>query len=190
MPHCSSPCGNHGVCAEPDKCECDFHWIGAQCDVECECNKHSNCESIDKKKVCVDCQNNTMVSVIVITFMSSPSCHHFHIIIVMSSSSYHHRHIITVMSSPSYHHRHVIIVLRNNCYNQMHIETCISKTHFCLKVIFSRYWIDMITLHNMSKFHSNRIIRCLLNMQFVNITHIKMRRYFDQFFVSPEHLRK
>ena len=48
----------------------------------------------------------------------------------------------------------------------------------------------MLTPHTMSKSHINRIVRNLLKMQFVKIKHIKLRRHFDQYFVSLEHSRK
>ena len=44
----------------------------------------------------------------------------------------------------------------------------------------------MVTLHNMSKLS----IKKLIKMQFVNIKHIKIRRHFNQCFVSAEHSRK
>ena len=48
----------------------------------------------------------------------------------------------------------------------------------------------MMTLHNMSKPHTNQIIRSLLKTHFVKTKHIKMRRDTSEFFVSPEHLKK
>ena len=38
----------------------------------------------------------------------------------------------------------------------------------------------MSTLHNVSKHHTHQNIRNLLKLQFINIKHIKIRRYFDQ----------
>ena len=43
-----------------------------------------------------------------------------------------------------------------------------------VQLIFSRYLIDTIILHNVLKPHTSRIMRYLF-------THIKMRRNFDQF---------
>ena len=48
----------------------------------------------------------------------------------------------------------------------------------------------MVTLHNVPKFHTNRSIRSLCKIQFVDIKHIKIRRYLGQCFDSPEHLIK
>ena len=47
-----------------------------------------------------------------------------------------------------------------------------------------------MTLHNVSKPHTNRIIRNLLKIHFVFTKHIKMRRDNDWLFVSPEPLVK
>ena len=47
-----------------------------------------------------------------------------------------------------------------------------------------------MTLYNVSKPHTNQIIRSLLNTYFVKTKHIKMRRNIDELFVSPEHLKK
>ena len=43
----------------------------------------------------------------------------------------------------------------------------------------------MSTLHNVPIVYTNRNIRNLLKVQFCQ--HIKIRKYFDQFFGSPEH---
>ena len=48
----------------------------------------------------------------------------------------------------------------------------------------------MITLHNVSKCSTDRSIRSLLKMQFVNIKHIIIRRNLVQYFVFHEHSRK
>lgn len=51
-----------GKCVEPDKCVCDFGYVGANCSIPCQCNGHANCAGPDKLDKCLDCQNNTMVS--------------------------------------------------------------------------------------------------------------------------------
>lgn len=50
-----------GKCVEPDKCVCDFGYVGANCSIPCQCNGHANCAGPDKLDKCLDCQNNTMV---------------------------------------------------------------------------------------------------------------------------------
>ena len=52
----------HGVCTHPDTCSCHFGFVGKNCSTECDCNRHSNCESVERKNVCLDCRNNTKVS--------------------------------------------------------------------------------------------------------------------------------
>ena len=47
-----------------------------------------------------------------------------------------------------------------------------------------------MTLHNVLKPYTNRIIRSLLKTHFVKTKHIKMRRDIDDFFVPPKHLEK
>jgi hypothetical protein len=39
-------------CVEPDKCRCYFGYVGDNCTTECLCNKHSNCESFERREVC------------------------------------------------------------------------------------------------------------------------------------------
>nr|KAG5710511.1 hypothetical protein BaRGS_013157 [Batillaria attramentaria] len=58
-PVCHQGCIN-GVCVQPDYCQCHFGWVGNNCSVECQCNKHSNCKSITETTVCTRCENNTM----------------------------------------------------------------------------------------------------------------------------------
>ncbi|XP_035828225.1 multiple epidermal growth factor-like domains protein 8 [Aplysia californica] len=58
-PVCHQGCV-HGSCVKPDDCRCDFGWVGSNCSVECQCNKHSNCQSVQLNKVCTKCENNTM----------------------------------------------------------------------------------------------------------------------------------
>ena len=41
----------------------------------------------------------------------------------------------------------------------------------------------MFTLHNMSTSHTNGSVRSLLKMHFVDIKHIKIRWYLDQYFI-------
>ncbi|ESO94412.1 hypothetical protein LOTGIDRAFT_145046, partial [Lottia gigantea] len=57
-PVCHQGC-DHGTCVRPDRCKCHFGWVGDNCSVECQCNKHSNCRSTTEPSVCLDCQNNT-----------------------------------------------------------------------------------------------------------------------------------
>ena len=57
-----------------------------------------------------------------------------------------------------------------------------SETHFIAEID-----IDMAMLNNVSKSHTTRSV---LQIQFVNIKHIEIRRNFDQHFVSAEHSRK
>ena len=52
-----------GKCIQPNKCECDFGYVGSNCSIQCQCNGHAQCESPDKLDKCLDCQNNTMVSI-------------------------------------------------------------------------------------------------------------------------------
>ena len=47
-----------------------------------------------------------------------------------------------------------------------------------------------MTLHNVSKLYTNRIIRSLLKTHFIKTKHIKMRSDIDEFLVPPEHLEK
>ena len=63
IPVCQQGCV-HGTCVLPDVCRCDFGYVGNNCMVECECHKHSNCESVDKKKNCSLCHNNTQVKIL------------------------------------------------------------------------------------------------------------------------------
>lgn len=58
-PICSQGC-QHGDCVEPEKCLCHFSYIGQSCDIECECNGHSQCQSTTQTNKCLDCKNNTM----------------------------------------------------------------------------------------------------------------------------------
>lgn len=49
-----------GQCVEPNKCKCDFGYVGANCSIQCQCNGHANCEGPDKLDMCLECHNNTM----------------------------------------------------------------------------------------------------------------------------------
>lgn len=49
-----------GRCTEPNNCECDFGYVGANCSIQCQCNGHSNCKGPDQLNVCLECQNNTI----------------------------------------------------------------------------------------------------------------------------------
>ena len=60
-PICSQGC-KHGDCVEPEKCRCHFSYVGESCDISCECNGHSECESTTQRNKCLDCKNNTMGS--------------------------------------------------------------------------------------------------------------------------------
>lgn len=49
-----------GKCVEPNKCDCDFGYVGANCSIQCQCHGHANCEGPDKLDQCQECFNNTM----------------------------------------------------------------------------------------------------------------------------------
>lgn len=51
-----------GQCIQPNKCQCDFGYVGANCSIQCQCNGHANCEGPDKLDKCITCYNNTMVT--------------------------------------------------------------------------------------------------------------------------------
>uniref|UniRef100_M3ZXA9 Multiple EGF-like-domains 8 n=1 Tax=Xiphophorus maculatus TaxID=8083 RepID=M3ZXA9_XIPMA len=57
-PVCAQGCVN-GTCVSPGICQCHFGFVGDNCSSECKCNKHSNCTSVDKPDVCLECHNNT-----------------------------------------------------------------------------------------------------------------------------------
>ena len=76
-------------------------------------------------------------------------------------------------------------------YIKLYIDGDASKIPFFFKNnFFLQIWMFSMTLHNVSKPHTNRIIRSLLKTHFVKTKHIKMRRDIDELFVSPEHLDK
>ncbi|XP_063223363.1 multiple epidermal growth factor-like domains protein 8 [Bacillus rossius redtenbacheri] len=58
VPVCAQGCVK-GVCVEPNKCRCDFGFVGANCSITCLCNGHSNCAGPDKLDNCIECFNNT-----------------------------------------------------------------------------------------------------------------------------------
>ncbi|KAK9888746.1 hypothetical protein WA026_000973 [Henosepilachna vigintioctopunctata] len=60
-PVCTAGCVR-GQCVSPNKCLCDFGYVGANCSIQCQCNGHSNCEGPDKLDKCLECHNNTMGS--------------------------------------------------------------------------------------------------------------------------------
>ncbi|XP_060517960.1 multiple epidermal growth factor-like domains protein 8 isoform X2 [Cylas formicarius] len=49
-----------GQCVQPNKCLCDFGYVGANCSIQCLCHGHANCEGPDKLDKCLTCHNNTM----------------------------------------------------------------------------------------------------------------------------------
>ncbi|XP_072325193.1 multiple epidermal growth factor-like domains protein 8 isoform X2 [Scyliorhinus torazame] len=57
-PVCEQGCVN-GTCVQPNNCQCHFGYVGQNCSVECQCNQHSNCESISALDRCLQCVNNT-----------------------------------------------------------------------------------------------------------------------------------
>lgn len=58
---CKLPGCVRGQCIQPNKCLCDFGYVGANCSIQCQCNGHANCEGPDKLDKCLECHNNTMV---------------------------------------------------------------------------------------------------------------------------------
>lgn len=59
MPVCQQGCVR-GTCVDPNKCVCDFGYVGANCSIQCQCNGHSNCQGPDKLDDCIQCHNNTI----------------------------------------------------------------------------------------------------------------------------------
>ncbi|EDS32341.1 laminin subunit gamma-3 [Culex quinquefasciatus] len=59
VPVCKQGCVR-GSCVEPDKCDCDFGYVGANCSIQCQCNGHSNCAGPDQLDTCLHCHNNTL----------------------------------------------------------------------------------------------------------------------------------
>nr|CAB3263750.1 multiple epidermal growth factor-like domains protein 8 [Phallusia mammillata] len=58
LPVCRQSCV-HGQCVRPDVCECDFAFTGSSCDTACNCSGLSDCESKDRRDICLKCVNNT-----------------------------------------------------------------------------------------------------------------------------------
>ncbi|KAM7353309.1 multiple EGF like domains 8 isoform 1-T1 [Cochliomyia hominivorax] len=59
IPVCTQGCVR-GNCISPNKCECDFGYVGANCSIQCLCNGHSNCKGPNLLDECIECHNNTM----------------------------------------------------------------------------------------------------------------------------------
>ncbi|XP_048476526.1 multiple epidermal growth factor-like domains protein 8 [Rhincodon typus] len=57
-PVCEQGCVN-GTCVQPNSCQCHFGYVGPNCSVQCQCNQHSNCESVSARDRCLQCVNNT-----------------------------------------------------------------------------------------------------------------------------------
>lgn len=59
IPICEQGCVR-GQCVEPNVCQCNFGYVGANCSIQCECNGHSDCRGPDKLDECIECFNNTI----------------------------------------------------------------------------------------------------------------------------------
>lgn len=59
IPVCTQGCVR-GKCINPDDCQCDFGYVGANCSIQCQCNGHSDCRGPDKLDDCIECFNNTI----------------------------------------------------------------------------------------------------------------------------------
>lgn len=59
IPVCTQGCVR-GNCVEPNVCNCDFGYVGANCSIQCQCNGHSECRGPDKLNECLECHNNTI----------------------------------------------------------------------------------------------------------------------------------
>ncbi|XP_035218074.1 multiple epidermal growth factor-like domains protein 8, partial [Stegodyphus dumicola] len=57
-PTCKQGCVN-GTCIQPDVCQCNFGYVGANCSIMCKCNGHSHCPGPDSLDLCLECKNNT-----------------------------------------------------------------------------------------------------------------------------------
>ena len=42
-PVCTEPCV-HGTCVRPEECDCEFGYVGDQCQLKCNCNGNSQCQ--------------------------------------------------------------------------------------------------------------------------------------------------
>ncbi|XP_052789212.1 multiple epidermal growth factor-like domains protein 8 [Mya arenaria] len=60
-PVCHQECGE-GDCVRPDECVCHFGYVGRNCSTKCECNGHSDCASVEEKRKCLNCTDNTQGS--------------------------------------------------------------------------------------------------------------------------------
>ncbi|CAD5110882.1 DgyrCDS247 [Dimorphilus gyrociliatus] len=49
----------HGSCTAPNKCSCNFGYVGTNCTIECQCNGHSDCESAKNPHICLKCEHGT-----------------------------------------------------------------------------------------------------------------------------------
>ena len=60
-PVCSPKC-IRGKCVAPNKCKCNFSYVGVSCNVSCNCNGNSNCAGPDPVGLnrCLECKNNTV----------------------------------------------------------------------------------------------------------------------------------
>ena len=60
-PVCNPKC-DRGKCVAPNKCDCDFSYVGLTCNISCNCNGHSDCAGPDPAGLnrCLECRNNTM----------------------------------------------------------------------------------------------------------------------------------
>ncbi|UYV69928.1 MEGF8 [Cordylochernes scorpioides] len=58
VPVCRQGC-RFGTCIAPNECKCHFGFVGKNCSVLCQCNRHSQCAGPERLDECLDCQNNT-----------------------------------------------------------------------------------------------------------------------------------
>ena len=58
IPLCSQGCV-YGACVQPDRCSCNFGYVGSNCSIKCQCNGHADCAGPDKLSECIKCHNNT-----------------------------------------------------------------------------------------------------------------------------------
>ncbi|XP_033096794.1 multiple epidermal growth factor-like domains protein 8 [Anneissia japonica] len=61
IPQCNPRCQDgKGECVGVNQCKCKFGFVGNDCGVECKCNGHSDCYSVDQPSNCTSCKHNTM----------------------------------------------------------------------------------------------------------------------------------